>query len=100
VANFVLWYPSWEIPARLIGLDFVSILKRLAPTFLSAAAMALAVWLFSLVLPTAWSSAAHLILQITVGAVVYGILVHVFRVEAYIIASRMLAPFLPSLRVR
>ena len=99
-ANFVLWYPSWEIPARLIGLDFVSILKRLAPTFLSAAAMALAVWLFSLVLPTAWSSAAHLIFQITVGAVIYGILVHVFRVEAYIIASRMLAPFLPSLRVR
>ena len=33
IANFLLWYPTWSIPARLIDLDFVTMLRRLAPTF-------------------------------------------------------------------
>ena len=100
VANFLLWYPSWVIPARLIQLDFSTILRRLAPTFFGAGTMAVAVWLLGLVLPNAWSYATHLALQVAFGAILYWILVRTFRLEAYSITSRMVALYFSSVRVR
>ena len=93
IANFLLWYPTWSIPARLIDLDFVTMLRRLAPTFYGAGTMAFAVWVLGLVLPNGWSYATHLALQVAFGAIVYWIFVRSLRLDAYKIASRFVAAY-------
>ncbi len=100
VANFLLWYPSWTICARLIQLDFVTILKRLAPTFFSAATMAFAVWILGLIIPGSWSYAAHLALQVAFGAAVYWVLVRWLHSDAYTTTSRLAALYFRELRLR
>jgi O-antigen/teichoic acid export membrane protein len=96
VANLVLWYPTWSIPARLIGLDFVTMLRRLAPTFYGAGTMAFAVWVLGLVLPNGWSDATHLALQAAFGAIFYWIFVRSLRLEAYTTASNVIASYFRS----
>jgi PST family polysaccharide transporter len=93
VANFLLWYPTWSIPAHLIDLDFVTMLRRLAPTFYGAGTMAFAVWVLGLVLPNGWSYATHLALQVAFGAAVYWIFVRSLRLEAYTTASNLVASY-------
>jgi len=100
VANFLLWYPSLLIPARLIDLHVVTMLRRLAPTFCGAATMAFAVWVLGLILPSGWSYATHLALQVTIGAIVYYIFVRALRLEAYTIASRLVGAYLEQVRAR
>jgi O-antigen/teichoic acid export membrane protein len=98
VANFVLWYPNWSIPAHLIDLSFATMLKRLAPQFYGAATMALAVWAFGLLLPNSWSYATHLALQVSFGAVVYLVFARSFRLEAYTTASNVVKSYLRQRR--
>ena len=98
IANFLLWYPTWSIPARLIDLDFVTMLRRLAPTFYGAGTMAFAVWVLGLVLPNGWSYATHLALQVAFGAIVYWIFVRSLRLDAYKIASRFVAAYFRQVR--
>jgi PST family polysaccharide transporter len=100
LANLLVWYPTWAIPARLIDLDFLMMLRSLAPTFCWAAAMAFCVWLLGLLLPSAWSYAIHLALQVALGVFVYWVLVHALRLEAYSIASRLVAAYLRQVRTR
>lgn len=99
-ANFLLWYPTWSIPARLIDLKFVTMLRRLAPTFFGATTMAFAVWMLGLIIPNGWSYAIYLALQVAFGAIVYWIVVRAFRIEAYAIASRLVAAYYAQLRTR
>jgi PST family polysaccharide transporter len=98
VANFVLWYPNWSIPARIIDLSFTTMLRSLAPQFYGAATMALAVWAFGLLLPNSWSYAAHLALQVSFGAAVYVVFVRSFRLEAYTTVSNLAKSYLRQLR--
>jgi PST family polysaccharide transporter len=98
VANFVLWYPNWSIPARIIDLSFTTMLRSLAPQFYGAATMALAVWAFGLLLPNTWSYAAHLALQVSFGAAVYVVFVRSFRLEAYTTVSNLAKSYLRQLR--
>ena len=100
VANFLLWYPSLLIPARLIDLHVVTMLRRLAPTFCGAATMAFAVWVLGLILPSGWSYATHLALQVTIGAIFYYIFVRALRLEAYTIASGLVGAYLEQVRAR
>jgi len=98
IANFLLWYPSWEIPARLIKLDFVTIVRRLAPTFYGAVTMVFAVWALGLILPYDWSSAIHLAVQATFGVIVYWLFVRSFRLEAYTTVSNLVILYLKELK--
>jgi PST family polysaccharide transporter len=98
VANFVLWYPNWSIPAHIIDLSFATMLRSLAPQFYGAATMALAVWAFGLVLPNSWSYAAHLALQVSFGAAVYLVFVRSFHLEAYTTASNVVKSYLRQRR--
>jgi O-antigen/teichoic acid export membrane protein len=100
VANFLLWYPTWSIPARLIDLDFGTMLKRLAPTFYGAALMAFAVWILGLIIPDSLSYVTHLTLQIAFGAVIYWVLVRSLSSDAYNTASGVLALYIKELGLR
>ncbi len=98
IANFLLWYPTWSVPARLIDLNFVTMLRRLAPTFCGAATMAFGIWVLGLIIPNGWSYGTHLALQVGFGAIVYWIFVRALHVEAYAIASRLVAAYLRQVR--
>ena len=87
VANLLIWYPSWSIPARLINLNFLTMLKQLAPTFYVAAAMAVVMWPLGLMFPSNWSYAIRLTVQVLFGILVYWGLLHLFKVDAYRTAS-------------
>ncbi len=100
IVNFALWYPNWSIPARLVKLDFMTMLRRLAPTFYGALTMAVAVGALGLALPAEWSAAIHLVLQVSLGAFVYWAYVHIRRVDAYTTASRLVAGYVYHLRER
>ena len=99
-ANFLLWFPSWSIPARLIGLSFVTMLKRLAPTFYGAATMAVAVWALGLLLPNSWPPVVHLVLQIGFGSVVYWVFIRSLRLDAYATVSKLISLYLGDLKMR
>ena len=100
LANLLVWYPTWSIPARLIDLHFFTILRRLAPTFYAAAVMAFSVWMLGLLIPNGWSYAIHLALQVAFGAFIYWIFVRAFRLEAYSIASGLVAAYYEQVRTR
>lgn len=89
IANLFLWYPNWSIPARLIDLNFLTMLKKLSPTFCVAAAMAVAIWALGLMFPSNWSYLIRLAVQVLFGIMVYWGLLHLFKVDAYRTASNL-----------
>jgi len=89
VAGLLLWYPNWSIPARLIDLNVLTMLKKVSPTFYVAAAMAVAVWTLGLMFPSNWSYLIRLAVQVLFGIMVYWGLLHLFKVDAYRTASNL-----------
>lgn len=85
----ILWYPSWAIPGRLIDLTFREVLRNVAPIFSCSAAMALAVALVGLLLPTMWPPWARLAAQVPLGMALYTILLRSFRIQAYSEAKKL-----------
>lgn len=80
----ILWYPSWTIPGRLINLRFSEMLRNLSTPFYCATAMGVLVWGLGFLLPFGWPEWAYLALQVSFGALVYILLIHFFKVQAYI----------------
>lgn len=83
-SDYVLFYPCWAIPGRLIGMSVGEIVGNVAKTFLCAATMAGAVWLLGLLLPPWWPSWAVLAAQVPAGVIVYLALIHFLQLEAYL----------------
>lgn len=81
--DYLLLYPSWAIPGRLIGLSVGEIAGNVAKTFICAAAMAAGVWLLGLLLPPQWPSWGRLAAQVPFGMAAYLALIHCLKVEAY-----------------
>ena len=72
IASVVLFWPSLALPYRLVDLRVAGVLQRLAPSLLSAAAMAIAVSLISYAWPEALAGKwAKLIALVFVGAIAY-----------------------------
>jgi PST family polysaccharide transporter len=79
----ILWYPSWRIPFGLIKLGFAEMVRNLAGIFLCAAGMGITVWLIGEILPIGWPDLTYLLVQVAVGMVIYGCLIHLFSLTAY-----------------
>jgi PST family polysaccharide transporter len=95
-SDYVLFYPSWVIPGRLIGMNVGEIVGNVAKTFLCAATMAAAVWLLGLLLPPQWPSWALLAAQVPAGVISYLGLIHFLQVEAYLELRALAAEQLQS----
>ncbi len=78
-----LWYPSWAIAGRLIDLRFSEMVHALAGTFLCAFGMAGTVYLLGLAVPASWPLLQLLAAQVTAGAVIYILLVLLFRLRTW-----------------
>jgi PST family polysaccharide transporter len=76
-------YPSWSAAGRLIGLRFLDTLKNVSGPFFCATVMAMAAWLVDRWWPVEQALALRLAADVLAGAVVYGFLIHVFRLEAW-----------------
>ncbi len=80
----ILWYPGWTIAGRLINLSFSEMLKNLSGPFCSAIGMAAGIYVLGLLLPVYLPHWAYLAVQVPLGVVMYLLLIHTFRLKAYI----------------
>ena len=71
IATFILSYPSFSIPFRLVGLKFVQLLKILRLSFINSSLMFIVLVLFILILPSLLSDIIVLLLSVTLGVAVY-----------------------------
>lgn len=84
VVSIGLFYFDLRISGRLIDLSFKDVSTSLRSITLCASVMAVVTWTVGTLLPSLWPSWLILSLQITVGALVYGILIHYLKVEPYL----------------
>ncbi|MCP5053502.1 MAG: MOP flippase family protein [bacterium] len=77
------FYFHLTIPGKLIGMTFTEIMRSLSGVFLASLTMAAAVWGLRLTFPPGWASGLNLTLQVSAGVVIYGSIVHGFRLRAY-----------------
>jgi PST family polysaccharide transporter len=71
IASFILSYPSFAIPFRLVDMKFFQLLKVLKPPLLNSCLILVLLVLFMSILPASLSNEIVLILSVTMGAAVY-----------------------------
>ena len=76
-------YPSWSAAGRLIGLRFLDTLKNVGGPFFCATAMAMVTWLVDRWLYAEHVLSVRLAVDVLAGIVAYGILIHLFRLQAW-----------------
>jgi O-antigen/teichoic acid export membrane protein len=80
---FILWYPGWSIPGKLINLSFGEYLKNLSGTFFCSIAMGSITWFTGKLLPATWNSWSFLAIQSIACCLSYFILINIFKIKAY-----------------
>lgn len=83
IANGLLLYWNFSIPGRLINMTFTDVIRKVSGVFGCAAAMAAAVSVLGILLPSGWAHWAYLSVQVPFGCIVYIALMHFARLEAY-----------------
>lgn len=83
-AALINLYPNIYFPTKLINLPVAELLSNLRGVFLSAAAMTAAVWGLGLWLPTGWPYWAYLATQVSFGAVIYFLIIYIFKLQVYL----------------
>jgi len=100
MSGVILLYPAIAIPGRLVGLRFGEVAAAVSPTLACSVAMATVVLGVGLIMPVGWPHWLILCFQVPVGIAVYGLLLHVFRLTAYLDVRRVgiehLEAWLPS----
>ena len=71
IASFVLFYPSFSLPFRLVDLEFASLIKTLRLPFLNSALMFIVLFVFDGFLSPLFSELIVLILSVILGVSVY-----------------------------
>jgi O-antigen/teichoic acid export membrane protein len=84
VSTWLLLYPAFAIPGRLVRMRFREVAAALRGPLLAALAMAAVVWVVGEALPAHWPPAAILLVELATGVAVYGGLVHLFVLGPYV----------------
>ncbi len=71
IVTFIILYPSFTIPFRLIGLKFFQMLIVLAPSLFNSSLMLLAILMLKMTLFTSLSNTSVLILSLIIGSAIY-----------------------------
>jgi phosphoglycerol transferase MdoB-like AlkP superfamily enzyme len=90
IFSVVVSYPSIRIAVSLIDLAYWDVAKGLLPILICALGMASAIFIFKIVLPESWKNWQLLIAQIFFGAALYVSIIHLFRLQSYIEARKLL----------
>ena len=83
IYSVLVVYPTIHIAVSLIELSFIEVIKNLSGITACSVVMGIVVYLFGLILPNHWPQWGFLIVQVSVGIVFYGLLIHFFNLEAY-----------------
>lgn len=83
LATAVLFYPSFWMPCRLIGLDFKQLTRAMAPPALCALALTLVLFGANLALPSSFAPGAKVAILIPGGLLLYWGVLHVTNIRAY-----------------
>jgi PST family polysaccharide transporter len=84
IASLINIYPNLYFAGRLINLKFIELVQNLSGIFLCAIGMALIVYMIGQLMPQDWPSWALLTIEVSVGMLAYFVLIHMFRLDAYI----------------
>jgi O-antigen/teichoic acid export membrane protein len=84
IRTYVLLYPSFAIPGRLIDMRVREVFMAVRGPLSSALAMAGLVWAVGAVLPADWPPGAVLLVQFGTGVFAYAALVHLFVLKPYL----------------
>jgi len=79
----ILWYPTWQIPLRLINISFFEMLHNLSSIFFTAVLMGLSVWIIQFLLPEHYMPWKRLVISTIFGGLVYWRMVIFFKLKAY-----------------
>ena len=80
----ILTYPGWRLAGSLINMRFTEMTFNLLAPLLCAGAMGIFLALLGFSLPPDWPPWAYLAIQIPAGIAVYGVLVHLLKIKAYV----------------
>lgn len=84
VVSVPLTYISFFIVGKLLDSEVLEVIQATSGVFLCAAVMATLVWLITWHIPQTWSYWQYLVIQISVGIVIYLVLIHTFKLKAYL----------------
>ena len=79
-----IWYPTWSSAGRLINLRFTKLLRNVSGPFACAAAMGILLWISDRWVFSNWVVGLRLAIQVVAGALTYGVLVWLFRLESWV----------------
>jgi O-antigen/teichoic acid export membrane protein len=86
----ILWYPSWAIPGKLIGLRFSEMMENLSKTFYCAILMGIFIWVLGIVLPANLKMWQILLIKVSWGSIFYFLLIHLVKLESYLEAKQLI----------
>lgn len=84
IASLINFYPAFFYAGRLVNIRCSELLRNLSSVFICAIIMGAAVWALGSVLPSTWPHWAYLGIQVPFGIITYILLIHFFKVSAYI----------------
>jgi PST family polysaccharide transporter len=85
VLNGLLLYWNFAIPGKLINMRFLDVVRAVAGIFGCTLVMGGAVWALDQFLPDNWPNWTNLVVLSLFGALIYGVLVHLFKIQAYVV---------------
>jgi O-antigen/teichoic acid export membrane protein len=77
-----VWYPTWFKAGRLLNLRFTELLRNVVGPFVCAAAMGILLCLTDHWVFRNWVVGLRLAIQVVAGALAYGVLVRLFRLQS------------------
>ena len=100
VGSWLLLYPVFSVPGRLIGMSFADVVRALSGVIGVTALMAAAAWSVGLLIPSSWGPASLLLIRSVVGASAYALLLALFRPSPYRDLRRIVAERIRGRRAR
>jgi O-antigen/teichoic acid export membrane protein len=83
IATAVLFYPSFRVPCRLLGLKFKALARAMTPPALCSLALTAVLWSVNVALPASLTAGAKTALLVPGGILLYWALLHVTNIRAY-----------------
>jgi len=90
MSGVILLYPAFAIPGKLINMTFSEVAHSVSGEFACAVLMASGVWLLGTILPLEWPHWTNLLVKVPFGAFFYIMLIHIFKLKAYIEVRELL----------
>jgi O-antigen/teichoic acid export membrane protein len=84
IVSVLLMPVSFMVAGSIIDMTFGDVVRAISGIFGCAMLMVLGVWSFGLLLPSTWPHWAFLVIQSSLGVVIYVALIHFFRLSAYL----------------